>query len=348
MKKVLFVMGSMRKGGAERVASKICNYLASNFYDVYIVTLLSPSVEYDLDKRIHVINLYNGKRNIVSVLGWIKGLKNIIKEIKPNSIISFAGRVNIVTLLSAKKNSVIVSERNDPRHDTRTFVSNFLCNYLYSTKAKKIVFQTNEIKRLYCKKIQRKSVVLPNPVSIPKEIKKDYSDGFHIVMIGRLAKQKNYSLAIEALQDIRKQHDCYIDIYGEGELKDKLVNDINEAKLNNYVTLKGVTNDPIGAMLKHSIFMMTSDYEGFSNALLEAMSIGMPCISTPVAGANEILDGTNGILLKNHSVKELKTALELLISSQNLREKIGKNALKTAEFFYENKILEKWQALLEG
>ena len=158
-KKILFVGGSLNRGGSQTVAVKLCNYFADVGYQVSIACLLPGQKQYDLDERIKIIDFSRQKRNIFSFFGWIRDLKKIIKNDKPDYIISFTGRINIITLLASPKNKAIVSERNDPRFDKRSRLSLSVCKFLYAHRAKQIVFQTEEVKNYFSHKIVTSSSV---------------------------------------------------------------------------------------------------------------------------------------------------------------------------------------------
>lgn len=349
MKKVLFVLGTLSRGGAERVATKLCNHLVNNGYEVYIACLLSSKIEYDVDYKVQIFDITEHKRNIFSLFRWIKNLRNIIKDINPDSIIACGGRVSIVALLAGKKSTVTACEINDPRYDNRGFFSLSLCKFLYRHKAKNIVFQTFEVQNLFSKSIINKSLVIHNPISCPTKTKDTYDDNKRIIMLGRLVWQKNYELAIRAFAIIAKKYpDTILDIYGVGLLESELNELISSLDLIGRVNLKGLTYQPEEELVTSSIYLLSSRYEGLSNSLMEALSVGVPCISTPIAGSNEIVkNNENGFLLEDFSVDNLSEKLELLLDNKSLREKFGKNGISSMKENYEELIFKKWVKLID-
>ena len=346
-KRILFVVGTLSKGGAERVATKLCNHFVDLGCDVKIACLLDSNLEYNLNKKVSIVDLSNKKRNIWSLIKWVKNLKKTIKTFKPNHIISFAGRVNIVSLLAARKNMVVVSERNDPRFDGRGRLSLLLCKLLYQRKAKAIVFQTNEVKSLFSRKINSKSLVIKNPITKPAIIKHDYQSMDNIIMVGRIVEQKNYKAALEAFKNIADKYNVSLRIFGVGELKEELLAFAIKNYIDSKVHFCGLTDNIQKEMIDASIFLLSSKYEGQSNALMEAMSLGLPCISTPVAGSNELIKNNyNGILLNGFSSIDIEEALIKLISSSNLRKTLGTNACEAMKDCYDEVAFKEWDNLL--
>ncbi len=343
MKKVLFVIGSLGKGGAERVTSKLCNYFDSEGHRVYIACLLSTYQAYETKPGISVLDLTVKGRSVISFFRWIRKLRKTIREINPDCIVSFAGRINILTLISSKRGRVIVSERNDPRHDGRSPLTIFVCKLLYRWRAKKIVFQTKEVQSLFWKGIRKKSVIIPNPISRPRFRKTSFEDPNNIIMVGRLEQQKNYGLAFRAFKGARIPENVKLHIYGGGTLRDSLIGLVKEMGIENRVVFEGVTDEPDEKMISSSIYVLSSRFEGMSNSLMEAMAIGLPCISTPVSGSNELIcDLENGILLESFETEALSSSLELLVSDGLLREKLGLAAAKTMERYYDEKVIDLW------
>ena len=345
---ILFISGSLLKGGAERVTSKLCNHFASQGHNVHIACLLNSSVEYPLDQRVTIVDLTQTKRTLFSLIKWVSRLKKHIQSFKPDIIISFAGRVNLVALLASKKNSVIVSERNDPRYDNRGKLALLACKRLYKRKAKKIVFQTKEVQTLFSKKVIEKSVIIANPITKPLAIKTDYSTNNSIIMVGRLDEQKNYKLALEAFSKIKqKYNNLSLNIYGVGNQKDVLVDFAKSRGIEHNVVFHGLCDDIKTKLVDSSVFLLTSKYEGLSNALMEAMSVGVPCISTPVSGSNEIIENNvNGVLLPDFNVESVINALDMLLKSKETREKIGKKAISSMNKFEDGQIYNLWDSIL--
>lgn len=347
---ILFVIGSMRKAGAERVISILANHYAKKGWNVSILTLLDDSCDYKLVDTINIKYVgVKGKSRRKQLLMWLGGIRKYVKDTNPEVIVSFIARINILTLISClglgKK--VIVSERNDPYSDGRTKFIDIGTNILYRL-SNKIIFQTNWAKNYFPKYIQNKGVVIPNPIIITTKattIRKN-----KIVSVGRLRKQKNHSLLIEAFSELIKKYPDYeLYIYGTGDLKDELLRKINDLKISDKVFLPGVINDIHEEIKDASMFVLSSNYEGLSNALLEAMSMGIPCISTNCSGINEYIEnGVNGILVPINDVQCLKEKMIELIENSDLSNLLIENAIESSKKFTKEIIIDKWEKSIEG
>ncbi len=348
--KITFFIGSMSNGGAERVISLLANHYAKKDWDVEIALLLENKVGYTLDNRIKIVDLTKGGNSYFKNLPfWLKSIRRYLKASNPDKVVSFVGRINALVLMSSIgiKVPVIVSERNDPRHDGRGKAMLWCCNECYKKRASAIVFQTEYELTCFSDSLLKKSHIVPNPVSLNDEPSKP--EGLRIVTAGRLTQQKNHAMLIDAISLIKDDFPkMSVDIFGDGTLKDFLQKKIDEQKLGETVTLWGNVFDLHTRIKNASIFVMTSDYEGLSNALIEAMMLGIPCISTDYPGVSEIIeDGTNGILVKRNNYKGLAKAIKQVLTDDALRQKLSENALKTAQNYKTEIVIKKWEDVIE-
>jgi len=347
-RRILFIIGSMRRGGAERVISILANHYAEKGWSVIILTLLDNSNDYDLHPSIEVKPLYiHGKSRIQQIPNWIFGIRKIVKLNKPIRIVSFVARINILTILACLglNQYIVISERNDPMADGRSIFVRFTTYLLYPL-ANSIVFQTNWAQSCFPKNIRKKSIIIPNPIKVGKLQSREKSK--KIVAVGRLTEQKNHELLIRAFQKIHLSYPGYkLCIYGEGELREKLVKLIQQLSLNDAVSLPGNVKDIHEQIADAEMFVLSSNYEGLSNALLEAMMIGIPCISTNCAGSNEVIqDGVNGLLVPIGSSEKLVEAMKKIIEDQEFASKLASNAKKSSIQFNYDTVLEKWESVI--
>ena len=296
--KLLFCFDSMNRGGAERVIANLSNDFIKR-HEITLVATREDKSMYELNQNIKYLSLdkYQKSKNIIiKNIRRIRKLKDIIAEEKPDIMISFlpspSYRLIVANLFN--NNKIIASIRNDPNIEYNNFFKKILANTLYS-RANGIVFQTEDAKKWFSKKIQKKSTVITNPIN-EKFICKPYAGHRkkEIVNVGRLNTQKNHELLINAFSEVSKKHNDYIlKIYGDGCLKEKLKNQINKLELEDKVFLMGMTDDVKSSIYKSSIFVLSSDYEGMPNALMEAMALGLPCISTncPIGGPKYLIRG---------------------------------------------------------
>ena len=349
-KEIVFILGSLDKGGVERVITTLANYFVSN-YKVTIITLLSDKQLYKINDSITVIHLFKkDEKRLFKLPIWLYKLNKIFKTIDNNNsiIISFVARINIVVLLANifSKIPIIVSERNDPKNDGRTITINIFTHLLYRL-ANKIVFQTNYAKLLFSKAIQDKGVIIYNPITI-NVFKEPLKEQKTIVNVGRLVTQKNQQLLIRAFKQINLQYPEYVlHIYGDGPLKDKLKQLISKLELENKVILKGNVDDIHNAYKNATMFVLSSNFEGQSNSLLESMAMGIPCISTNIPGINEIVNSTNCKLVEKENKTQLIKAMIKLIDNKSIRDTLRENGKKIIKNHDAKTILLIWEHLIE-
>ncbi|WP_052476256.1 glycosyltransferase [Cohnella kolymensis] len=213
------------------------------------------------------------------------------------------------------------------------------------------VFQTQGAQRYFPHSIQKRSVVINNPVymkfddyRIPNERRKV------IVNVGRLHKQKNQRLIINAFAKISNDFPEYtLEIYGEGELKRELETQINDLKLSDRVSLKGTTKNLMNEIVNASLFVLSSDYEGMPNALMEAMALGIPSISTDCkpGGARELINsGINGFLCNRNSEDELSECMKYILENPSKATDMGIQAKAICTTHSTNEVFNKWEKYL--
>lgn len=347
-KRIAFILGGMGRGGAERVISILSNHYIQNGWEVDILMLLNNRVEYELHSNITLIDLSNEKKSRLRMLPyWLKSIRSYIKKTKPTVLVSFAARISIICLFAKMfiKVPIIISERNDPKADTRGRFAKMLIPLLY-TKADKIIFQTEYAKSCFNIKIQALGVIIYNPVNIMCFAQEEKQN--KIVNIGRLDPQKNQKLLISAFKGVLEQYPDYkLEIYGSGILKGELIRYIGELNINNNVSLEGNVLDLHERIKDAKIMVLSSDFEGLSNALLEAMMMGLPCISTTCAGATEIInDGNNGLLVPVGDKESMTKAMLKLIENKELALSLGNEAKNVAKLVSQENVIGKWDDVI--
>lgn len=349
--KIMFVLGSMGKGGAERVIANLSNNFIQK-YQVTIVTTRSCESMYKLDDRINVLLLDQGKKKkslIFRTLKRIFRLRKIIKTENPDIIVSLLPeptfRAMIAKAFLHKK--TIISVRNDPNREYNSLIKKILVKVLY-TRADGFIFQTDDAKKWFSKKIQNKSTIIPNPINedficTPYNGKREKT----IVNVGRLSDQKNQQLLIEAFAEVHKKHSDYIlKIYGDGVLKPELEDLISKLNISEGVKLMGETNNVKGEIQKAGIFVLSSNYEGMPNALIEAMALGIPCISTdcPCGGPKFLFDNEKrGLLFPVGDKESLIKSIELLINNSDKAKELSIEGRKIVDVLNPTTISNKWE-----
>ena len=358
--KILFNTMGLGKGGAERVISLLANSFV-DYNEIVIVTNIKSNVEYEFNKKIRIVQLVNNDSRIlrkirrISIYMVLK-LRKIILNYNPDIIISFLPEPSF-RVLALKKHSkkiknipVIVSVRNDPNTEYNNKVFYFIMKRLYP-HADQLILQTNDSKKYFEDNIKQTGIVIQNPVSdIFLTERYDGEREKKIVAVGRLEPQKNYKNLIEAFEIVNKKYNDYIlEIYGEGFLKEELQKYIEYKKLNDKVLLKGKVDDVKKVIYKATAFVMSSDYEGMPNSLLEAACLGVPCVSTdcPCGGPREILDnGNSGCLVPVNNPKKLADGIIKLINDIEYANKISDNAKNNSSMYSKEEIIKKWKEII--
>ncbi len=344
-KDILFVLNLMVGGGAERVISILANHYAKKGWNVSIL-LRRIDVAYPLDERIKIIEIGMCRKNH---LQWIGSIRKYINEHPGAIIVSFQSMMNIYSVIATRGKNVklIISERNDIKLSSKRHIF-LLAKKLYP-KADAIVFQSNKVMNYFNEDAKSKGHIILNPVSVAVSANTDNKEK-KIVNCGRLAPQKNQLLLIRAFANVAQKYPDYnLYIYGEGKLRSTLISEIDKLGLRDKVFLPGNVADIHERISDAEMFVLSSDFEGLSNALLESMMMGLPCISTNCAGSDEIIvDGENGLLVQVGDLNSLYEAMIKLIDNQELRHKISRGAVLSSEQFKYENVISHWETVIEG
>ena len=356
--KILFCIDTMTSGGAERVIANLANYLSKLNHEVTILTLLDRECAYKLDSSVkyHSLKIREGKKKIFDKIKSIfENKKKYLKYLENNKqdiIISFLPRASYYSAMVAKKSKtkLIISERNDPSSIYNSIFKRVWTKFMYK-KADGFVFQTKMASEFFNKDIVNRSVIIPNPVNDSFFI--DYYKGNRkkiIVSIGRLSSQKNQLLLINAFKKVSDNHSDYkLIIYGEGPLRNELENRIKELNLSDKVFLPGISKNILEDIYDASMFVLPSNYEGMPNALMEALALGIPSISTDCScgGPRElIINNKDGLLIPVNDKESLIEAMENLINNPDKCLKFSKASNKKMKKYNVEEINKKWLAII--
>ncbi|WP_408908410.1 glycosyltransferase family 4 protein [Variovorax paradoxus] len=359
--KILFLISSLGPGGAERVASTLCNAWVQRGDSVTLLPTFSGGGEpfYPLDERVELLYLANlvgaaSGRN-KKYFKRLLAIRRVIFERAPDVIVSFLPNVNVAALLANLGTGIpcIVCERSDPSVLPMARIWKLGCKALYRT-AKLVTVQTEAV----AKKIKEiypclpRVAVLANP--LPEDVFLHVAEGRNstrkiLIAIGRLSEEKKVGAMIEAFAALAAQNlNWDFHIYGDGPLRSKIDMGIKNLALENRVFLKGRTSEPWRVMAEAHIFIIASEYEGFPNALLEAMGVGLPCIAVDCpSGPREITsNGIAGKLIPMNQPETLIQAVSELMSDESARLRLGKLAREYVKTHYSlATVLKEWDAL---
>ena len=355
--KIAIVITGMSYGGAERVTTYLANYFFLQGHGVTIITLMDTDIAYPLNEGISCIQLdESSKQNPLSrYYTLIRRLRKTLQASKPDVILgmmSFSGTLAAIASLGLKV-PFIISERNDP--STSTAFSEWekkIIRFVYRHFVTKAIFQTQGAMSYYYRKDDRRGVVIGNPLyleDIPAP-NSSTNETKQIISVGRLSIQKNYSLLIEAFSKvISKYPDYTLTIYGEGDLRVVLERQIQQNNLSHCVFLPGIEKDIFKKLQTAEMFVLSSDFEGMPNALLEAMAMGLPVISTDYSEGNGTLIThlKNGIVVPRMNSHLLAEAMVFLIEHPELKRELGKEAVKVRDELDSRIISKKWLATIE-
>jgi glycosyltransferase involved in cell wall biosynthesis len=357
---IVFNSLSLSRGGAERVIISLCGYLIKTGNQITIITSTCKRPMYRLPEKLRIVHLDTkieqaSENKLTRFIRRRKKLTKVMGLIKPDIAISFLPEPNflMLSLSGTPRFPIIISIRNDPALIFKNIIFYTFMRVLY-TGANGIVFQTEAAKEYFnfSDKIIESSVVLPNPV------KKDFIGKVYtgmrrklIVSVGRLEPQKNHMMLIKAFSLLDKKYDSYIlTIYGEGSLRTSLSNYIIKLGLDQRVTLAGEQSKIQDHIIDASLFVLSSNNEGMPNALIEAMCLGLPVVSTDCAvggPAYLIEDGTNGLLCKVNDSQDLKLKMESILGDENIITKFSNEAVKLSERLNPDRIGSQWEKYIK-
>ena len=353
----MFHINSLGKGGAERVVSLLSNEFAKNDTEVVIATEWYSDEEYELDKRVKRVHAglsESDEKASRIAKQWIRirNLRKVILEEKPDVVISFCVKANYRAMMATTSTNipVIVSVRNDPKIDYVGRANNMM-NKLFMNKAAGCVFQTQEAKEFFDEVLQEKSRIICNPVNEKYLQAERKAAKKKIVCVGRLVSQKNQMLLVNAFENILQRHEDYeLYLYGDGsddECKEELLTYVNGSRLlKNHIHFMGLSSTLEKDMADAAMFVLPSNYEGMPNALMEAMALGLPVISTdcPCGGSRYWIEpGITGQLVPVKNVKSMAQAIEYYITNPEEAENMGKKARQRLQEATLDKVYEQWK-----
>lgn len=369
---------SLSSGGAEKVISLLLKKLVKD-YNVTLF-LFYNDIHFDIPKEVNLV-VFNkrGTKSITSISKFFDSLIfcfKFFKEIKKREIsvsitfLAFPNFLNSLAAIRFPKLKTVISERGYPSDNTTSKLSFYISKIFYP-----ILYNRNDVlfsNSIYINKDLEENFkvriplkVIYNPIIMPSvgafqnEIT-DKKETLKITTVGTINKRKNQKMIINAIAQLEKGYE--LSIYGNGNLKGNLKNLISKKKLNKRVYLKGNVKDVNEHLIKYDCFVLSSFTEGFPNALLEAMAIGLPCISTNcLSGPLELLNktsdpisiekgsfykGTYGLLVNNDDETGLAKALQYLKANPKIRMQYGKLARTKANEFELDNIYNQFKELI--
>lgn len=358
-KKIAFYIGSLRKGGAERVFVNLAEYFCEEGYRVIMVTQYRKEDEYILPDGIDRIlsDIEEEKVSASRIVNFFRRLNKlhaIWKEQRPDLVLSCIGKNNFMAVVTAigTKTKPVVSVVGEAKEEYPGRGMRMLADILFS-RAAGIVLQTERSRSFFCKKVGEKAVILPNSLN-PDFIRPRYEGEREkrIVSVGRMDANKNHEMqlrAFAALKDKYPEHKLVI--FGDGELRAYIEETAVKLGIADRVFLPGVVPDVASHIERASLFLLTSYSEGVSNALIEALALGLPVIATdvPSGGTEELMkDGENGLVIPAGDLEALRSAMDRLLGDAAYADELGRRAAEIQERLSPKRVNPMWKAYFEG
>ncbi|MCI8357970.1 MAG: glycosyltransferase family 4 protein [Lachnospiraceae bacterium] len=357
--KLAFYIGSLNKGGAERVFVNLAEYFQNKGYQIVMVTQYQKENEYVLAEGIRRVisdippEETTGSR-AVNFYRRMSRLHRIWKKERPDLVLSCVGKNNFMAVVTTMftKTKPVVSVVGEAKEEYPNRLMKALANLLFPF-ASGVILQTERSKSFFSSRVSRTSVILPNslnPLFIRERFRGEREK--RIVSVGRLDANKNHEMMIRAFAGLAGRYPEYtLTIYGEGELREHLQKLIASLGLEEKVFLPGVVPDVAERIEKAALFLLVSYSEGVSNALIEALALGLPVIATdvPSGGTQELIrHGENGLIIPPGDEEALKAAMERLLSDGEYAERLGEQAHKIQERLAPERVNRQWQEYFES
>lgn len=289
----------------------------------------------------------------LSAVWYWRTYRKYFKDAKPDIVIPFGLNFLERVLASTKGINCKIFDSEMVAHERALFYKRPVLEYYYSLlkKVNGIIVQTHTEKDFFKKNFDNVSVI-NNPIN--PQLPAPYYDTRNktIVNFCRLAPQKNIELLLDAFAKLHIDYPDYIvQIYGnivnrdEKEYKRKLQMRIYDANLQDYFFILPPTSDIHQRVIESAMFVMSSDFEGISNSMLEAMAIGLPCVCTDClgGGTREVMeDHENGLIVPMNDSEAMYKAMREYIENPDLAERCSKNAAKIREKLSVERISKQW------
>lgn len=360
--RLTLVIYSLRCGGAERVLASLANAWQRAGHSVTVVGLTDgrepPFYPLDADVAVEWLGVARTSRHVLEAvpdnIGRVRALRAAFRRTRPDLIVSFMNAANVLVLLATAGSAtpVVISERSYPGLDPLPAVWQWLRKRLYP-RADALVVQTRRTAEWFPGSMQSHIVVIPNAASRLGSRRRHgarRADPGTVLAVGRLERPKGFDLLVRAFaKATRRQRDWELVIAGEGTEREALAALARSCGVADRVRLPGKRPDIQRLYAAADVFALPSRFEGFPNALLEAMAAGLPSVAADCpAGPREIIrDEQDGLLVAPEDVDALAEALSRLIGDADLRARLGAAAVEVAERYAPERIQQRWDALIE-
>jgi glycosyltransferase involved in cell wall biosynthesis len=352
--RILYVIDSMTRDGAETQLLKTLSRLPSSEFEAFIVLSREAGERFDQLVTLPIVQnvtiLNDGRRaSVSSMLENVFKLGGVVKATEPDLIHSWLWYSNFLCGLASRFSlsshlPLIVSQRGDYQARYGRFRL-WLTEKVIYNRADVILTNAAGIRDNLCSRYPEKQIVwIKNIIDIPP-LPTPRQEGVegevpHIVSVGRLAAEKGHQFLIEALHLLNTKFDFpdfRATIFGEGELNNELRRLIDNYQLSDRVQLPGFCDDVFSALSCANLFVLPSLHESSPNALIEAMGVGVPCIASAVGGILDLIDdGESGLLIPPAASDALAETIHRVLTNRELAENLGKRARRKIQDMFDN------------
>lgn len=343
-RKIVFIIFGLSGGGAERVVANLSNVYYRKS-DYYLITGKRTDMDYAIESGVRRLCLLTGR-----LMHDVWEVHRFLKKNKIDVAVGIDLYANWCVCIANffLKTKIVISERNAPKQNMISNRSRLLIKLTY-WNADFYVFQTQEAKKCYPASFQNKSCIIHNPVKEGLPYRDEHPKK-ELVAVGRLSPQKNYPMLIEAFAIIHEKYSEYsLHIYGKGKEEGSIRKMIRDKGLETSVIMHGFCKDIHEKIRSSAIYVMSSDFEGMPNALMEAMAMGFPvvCTDCPVGGPRELIQhGVNGLLVPVGDAEFFAESVMRIIENENFSRALSKNAKFMRKSHSIQRINRKWDEVL--
>ena len=333
--------------------AQLLSCFARDGIECKLVTECGVPSYYDLPESVEQIYLtFDTTLPAKKIPKAYKKLRKLVKQERPDVVLAMPEKVNVWTVLFLLGTGVpvVVSERNDPHRHPESRIKRALRRLIYPF-ARGFIFQTKEAAKYFPPAIRARGTVLDNPLDtsrIPTRFEGERKK--NVVAAGRLHEQKNFDLLIRAFARFYKIHHSYaLVIYGEGPEKERLLKTASSLGIAGAVELAGQSKTLLADINDSGMFVLSSDYEGMPNVLIEAMACGLSCIATdcPIGGVRSLLtSGENGLLIPVTDEDALFEAMCKLADDEAYALWLGQKASEIRNRLDEALVAKQWREYL--
>ena len=359
--KIGFLINDLSQGGAERATVSLANCFEAHSHHSVIITFKKCESFYSVDDGVEIISAdfeeiehSASLRRLTDSVKRMVSLRRFIKKQKLDVLIGMSFSMTYYAVFATKfsKTKSVGTERSNPYVYKATRLNTILRRLFYRL-AGGYVFQTQKAAGFFEKKKLSKGVVIRNAIFNQKiyELEPPEKRDNIIYSAGRLSAEKRYDLLIRAFADIADRFPEHsLVIFGEGKEREKLERIIDETGMAGRVSLPGADENAVIKINSGCLFVLSSDFEGMPNALMEALAMGVPSISTRCdMGPEELIeDGVSGILTEVGSEKQLADAMAKVLGDEELAQRLSLNGRKLLKESSIDEIGRQWLEYLRS